>query len=122
MIPLCRLHELDDDTRSPLLGCVLGIPRDHNANALSGAALYSIREWLHPSHNIDLADIILLTECRWKHNPTNYRPSAPTSDRVRIDIIVKIVFVGSALTNGSTDTTFLKYRASLKSSAANTTP
>ena len=53
MIPLCRLNELDDDTRFRLLGCVLGIPRDHNANALSGAALYSIWEWLHSSHSID---------------------------------------------------------------------
>ena len=43
MIPLCRLNEIEDDTRSPLLGCVLGIPRDNNANLISGAALYSTR-------------------------------------------------------------------------------
>ena len=118
--PLCRLAKLNDDSRAPLLGCVLEIPRDSNASPLSGAALYSIHEWLFTYHNIDLADIIVVTECRWKHNPTNYIPLAPTSYIVRIVIIVKIVFVGSTSENATTDTTFLKYWSSLTSGATST--
>ena len=65
---------------------------------------------------------MLLTEYRWKHNPTDYRPSAPTSHRVRTDIIVKIVFTGSGLANASTDTTYLKYLSSLRSGSTDTLP
>ena len=118
MFQLCKLSEVHDDPPSPLLGCVLGILRDNNAIPLSGAALYSTHKWLHSCHRIDLADIILLIERRRKHNATNYRPSAPTSDRLRIDIVVKIIFVEGGLTNATTDTTFLKYQSFLKSGAA----
>ena len=69
-----------------------------------------------------MADVILLTECRWKHNPTNNRPYAPTSDRLRTYIIVKIVFVGGGLTNAATDTTYLKCLSSVKSGYTGTLP